>query len=634
MKQSKEIPQHDFSIASLGQSEYPSPYASLRQNEASSTLHHHHTLASEHKQYDVVVVGGGMSGLCAALACARHGARTALIHDRPVLGGNASSEVRMHICGAMGETHDRPNGRETGIIEEILLENAYRNPQHSYSIFDTILWEKARFQENLELYLNTHMHAAQMHGNAIASIEAHQMTTEKQLHFTGRFFIDATGDGLLAVLAGCASMRGREGKQVFGESLAPDETDSIMMGNTVLFQAKRMEHPMPFTKPHWAYSYTKEDFAHRSFDDITSGYWWVELGGGSKDTIRDGEFLRDELIKTVYGVWDYIKNSGGFDSEHLALDWVGFVPGKRESRRIVGLYILTQKDLLPTGDHSSFEDAVAYGGWPIDLHIPQGLESKEPPTRFNHLPQVYPIPLRALQARDVENLFLAGRAISVSHVAFGSTSVMATCAVVGQAVGTAAAYCIKFNVASTDFHDQVKELQQLLLKDDCHIPGLQLTDSNDLAPKADQIIPSSFQPGCEGQQVVNGKNRGSDTASNCWVSGTGGFPQSIALYYDNPIQAREICITFDSNLSRENMLSISDSVMQRYHQGLPPELVRSYDVQLLNKGKSVFLLPIEENHQRQRKHALPSDILFDTCEIRIYSTHGDEKARVFGVSLM
>ncbi|MEG0767892.1 MAG: FAD-dependent oxidoreductase, partial [Clostridia bacterium] len=187
-------------------------------------------------RYQVVVVGGGISGVCAALASARHGAKTALIQDRPVLGGNASSEIRMHICGANREG-SRENARETGIIEELLLENQARNPQHSFSVCDTILWEKTMAQEHLTLFLNTRFLQAEAADGEIQSIAAHQLTTEKNFRFTSDVWIDATGDGLLAAQAGAHILRGREGKKAFNESLAPDMQDAYTMGNSIMFTA-------------------------------------------------------------------------------------------------------------------------------------------------------------------------------------------------------------------------------------------------------------------------------------------------------------------------------------------------------------------------------------------------------------
>jgi hypothetical protein len=309
------------------------------------------------REYDVVVVGGGMSGLCAALAAARHGARTALVQNRPVLGGNASSEIRMHVSGALFMRR-RPDARETGIVEEILEENKARNLHHSWSIFDLVLWEKAHFQPGLDLYLNTHFTDLTKAGSSIASIRATQLTTEKTFELSGRIYVDATGDGTLGFLAGAEYMSGREGKRVFGEDLAPDESDAYTMGSTLLFQAVDVGQPVAFVKPAWADTYTEEDLKLRDHQEVTSGYWWVELGGKDLDTIGDDGQIHSQLMAAVYGVWDHIKNGGDHGAANLDLAWVGALPGKRESRRLLGDYVLTERDAL---SGRVFDDAVAYG---------------------------------------------------------------------------------------------------------------------------------------------------------------------------------------------------------------------------------------------------------------------------------
>lgn len=273
----------------------------------------------EAKNYKVIVVGGGMAGICAAIAAAREGAETALIHNRPVLGGNASSEIRMHICGA--DHHmQRKNARETGILEEILLENKRRNPEMVYPIFDAVLWEKVHFQERLTLYLNTHMTNVQVDGSRVKAIEAYQLTTEKKFILSGDYFIDATGDGTLGALAGAQFWLGREDQDAYGESLAPAKADSCTMGNSLMFKARDMGRPVTFVCPEWANHYTEEQLRFRDHQEVTSGYWWIELGGGVLHTISDAEILRDELLKAVYGVWDHIKNGGEHRAENLELE--------------------------------------------------------------------------------------------------------------------------------------------------------------------------------------------------------------------------------------------------------------------------------------------------------------------------
>ena len=582
----------------------------------------------EDKNYDVIVVGGGLSGVCAAIASARHGAKTALLQNRPVLGGNASSEIRMHICGA--DHHGtRPDARETGIIMELLLENRFRNPNHSFSVFDTVLWEKCTFQENLDLYLNTQMQEVEMNGNTIQSVSAFQMTTEKTFCFHGRLFIDTTGDGYLAFRSGAEFMTGREGKEVFGETYAPDKSDCCTMGNSLMFRATDCGHATPFTRPDWAYQYTEADMAFREISEVSSGYWWIELGGDELDTITDGEILRDELLKTLYGVWDYVKNSGNFDADNYSLDWVGFLPGKRESRRIVGDYILLEQDLA---NNTSFPDAVAYGGWPMDVHVVGGMRNvSHDPTVYIHLKEMYSIPYRCLYSKNIDNLFLGGRAISVSHMAFASTRVMGTCAVIGQAVGTAAAMGIQKHLSPRELNSHIEELQQSLLRDDCYIPGLADCDANNLALQASVSCSSSIpEGGCT--NVTNGFSRKIKESSNCWISKSlGNEGQWIALALPEKKGVTEIRLTFDPNLSRQIMPSLSEYQQSVQIPGIPPELVKSYTLELLNGTDIVYTQQITNNYQRLRIHHIAKPVLCDTVKVTVHSTYGDTHARIFEI---
>ncbi len=579
------------------------------------------------KKYDIVIVGGGMSGVCAAISAARHNAKTALIQNRPVLGGNASSEIRMHICGADSHGH-RPDSRETGILEEILLENRRRNPQYSFSIFDTVLWEKCRFQEGLDLYLNTHMTDVVTENGEIKKITANQLTTEKTFEIEAKIFVDATGDGTLAYLAGAAYMSGREGKSVFGERFAPDESDSVTMGNTLLFKAVDAGKAVPFEKPFWANSYTEEDLAFRGHEEITYGYWWIELGGDGLDVVADGEVIRDELLKAVYGVWDHIKNNGDHKADNFVLDWVGFLPGKRESRRIKGDYILKEQDLL---EGKIFEDAVAYGGWPMDMHIAGGLKTKLEPTDFIHLDNVYTIPYRSLYSKDIKNLMLAGRAISTSHMAFGSTRVMATCSVVGQAVGTAGAIAIEKGLIPSEVSLYIKELQQKLLKDDFYIPGFKNEDESDIA-KAAKIVCSSAIEGSNCENVTNGISRRVKEQSNCWISeemASGG--EWLSLAFDSEINVKEIHLKFDSNLSKEIMLSMSHRTQLKQVPGIPPELVKEYELVFYLNGKQVYTEKVSDNYYRFKVHKLEKPVACDKIVVNVLATNGDRHARIFEI---
>ncbi len=585
------------------------------------------------REYQVVVVGGGISGVCAALASARHGAQTALIQDRPVLGGNASSEIRMHICGANREG-SRENARETGIIEEILLENQARNPQHSFSVCDTILWEKCAFQENLHLYLNTRFLRAEAEEGRVRSIWAHQLTTEKDFRFSASLFIDATGDGMLAEQAGAQIMRGREGKAEFSESLAPERHDDYTMGNSILFTAKDMGHPVPFRAPAWAYHYDDADIPghlyhnHGTVKEATSGYWWLELGGDERNSLDDYEAIRDELLKTLYGVWDHLKNQDQ-GCENLALDWVGFLPGKRESRRVVGEYVLRQDDLV-SGRH--FADNIAYGGWHLDVHPVGGFaafhnfeEASEEERALKMLKQIYGIPYRCLLPKGMKNLLMAGRAISVTHIAFGSTRVMATCGLVGQAAGTAAALCARHNCAPAAL--SLSSLQAALMLDDCYLPGQRLSGS--LLETA-RLLCSSQQVGYEAEMAVNGRLRAENGVSNCWRAAAEDPAPWLEARWPAAQRVRKIILRFDSNCSRHYCISLSAWMREhRIYAGIPEELVKDYALELFQGENRVWQARVSDNYQRLNVHILPPGMEGDWLRLTIHSSHGTECARLF-----
>lgn len=581
------------------------------------------------KRYQVVVVGGGISGVCAALAAARHGAKTALIQDRPVLGGNASSEIRMHICGADREGH-RPNARETGIVEEILLENQLRNPQHSFSICDTILWEKTHGQENLDVYLNARFLSAEADNGVIRRIYVQQMTTEKDFLFTADIFIDATGDGMLAFQAGARVMHGREGKAVFGESLAPDVSDDYTMGNSLMFTARDMGRPVPFTAPPWAYHYTDADIpGHQDHHngpvvEATSGYWWLELGGDQRDSLKDGEEIRDELLKTLYGVWDHLKNQDQ-GCENLALDWVGFLPGKRESRRIAGDYVLRQDDLTAG---RIFDDDVAYGGWHLDLHPVGGFaafgsfeEPSEEVRQLKQLKRLYGIPYRALLPAGMSNLLMAGRAISVSHIAFGSTRVMATCGVVGQAAGTAAA--LAACNGKTPREVDAVQLQETLMRDDCYLPEKHLPVQDAKARC------SSCALGHAPEKALDGFLRAEENDAHAWMPDASDPAPWLEMQFAQPKAVKKVILRFDSNCSAHYAISISHWWHERIPGGVPRELVKDYALAFMRGGECVRRVRVQDNHLRFRVLELTQSVVCDAIRLEIYATYSAKPERVF-----
>lgn len=436
---------------------------------------------------DFAVIGGGMSGVCAAITAARQGLKVTLVQDRPVLGGNASSEVRLWILGATSHMGNNNRwSREGGLIDELLVENTYRNPEGNPVILDMILLDKVKQEPNITLLLNTAVYEViKSKTEQIDGIKAFCSQNSTEYVINAPLFCDASGDGIVGFLSGAAFRMGAEPAEEFNEPMAPDASYGELLGHSLYFYTKDTGKPVRFTAPAFAMDVQKEIPRYRNFNAKEHGckLWWVEHGG-RMDTVHDTEQIKWELWKVIYGVWDYIKNSGKFpEAENYTLEWVGMVPGKRESRRFEGDYILSQSDLIEQKIH---EDGVAYGGWSIDLHPADGVFSDRSPCNQWHSKGIFQIPYRSLYSRNIKNLFLAGRIISVSHVAFGGTRVMATCAYVAQATAVAAALCLKYKKLPAELYNEnyLPVLQKELLKTGQYIPDVNFEDKDNLVGEA------------------------------------------------------------------------------------------------------------------------------------------------------
>lgn len=452
------------------------------------------SLFSENINADLVIVGGGVSGVCCAITAAREGLNVALVQDRPVLGGNASSEVRLWVLGATSHMGNNNRwAREGGVIGELLVENTYRNPQGNPIIFDAILLEKVIEEKNIRLFLNTAVFETTMGENSsIRSVRGFCSQSQTEYRFHAPYFCDASGDGVIAFLSGAAFRMGAESKEEFGEKFAPSKEYGELLGHSLYFYSKDTGRPVKFTAPSFALTDIKTIPRYKTFNLQDQGckLWWIEYGG-RLDTVKDTEQIKWELWKVVYGVWNYIKNSGEFpEAANYTLEWVGTIPGKRESRRFMGDYMLVQQDIVEQRQH---EDAVSYGGWSIDLHPADGVFSELPGCNQWHSKGIYTIPYRSLYSKNIANLFLAGRIISASHVAFGSSRVMATSANSAQAVAVAAAIAKNKNILPRQVLDHITELQQRLLKTGQFIPGVANEDPSDLVRKASLTASSEFQ---------------------------------------------------------------------------------------------------------------------------------------------
>ncbi len=559
---------------------------------------------------DLCVIGGGIAGMFAAIAAARHGARVVLMHDRPVLGGNASSEIRMWVSGAGTRVRDL---QETGLLEELMLENMYRNPRRNWSVWDALLYEKVRFEENIDLLLNCSCCDAKVRGGHIESVKGFQLTTYTWHEVHAAIFADCSGDSILAPLTGAEYRVGREAKAEYGEEFGLDEADPHTMGSSILIQCRETDHPVSYTPPAWAYDFPDDDAMHNKPHNLyamNTNFYWIELGG-LQNTIDDAETIRDELLKIAFGVWDHMKNHGDHGAENWELEWVGFLPGKRESRRYLGDYVLRQQDVE---NCTAFPDTVAYGGWQIDNHLPGGFYMDAKGSKGGahlqkrRLSEPYPIPLRSLYSRNIDNLMFAGRNISATHVGISSTRVMGTCGVCGQAVGTAAAIAAKAGMLPRQAaQEKIGEIQDALLEDDCFLPGLR----RKISPLAASAKLSCGYGDCSA--LLNGLDRRIWGCDNGYFGKTG---KAVTYTFDEVTRVEGFRLVLDSDLNREfvegnpdGLYSSSVLFFARSFNdttfGFPKCLVKHYKIEAQDeKGEWTTVFEDNDNRQRFIKRAL------------------------------
>ncbi len=389
-------------------------------------------------KFDLVVVGGGMAGTCTAISAARLGLQVALIQNRPVLGGNNSSEIRVHLNGNI---HQPPYPRLGDVVAE--LDPGKRgNAQPASYYNDEKKLRVVRAEPNIHLFLNTHAFQVEKRRDRIVAVIAKELTTSRELRFRAPLFADCTGDGTIGYLAGADWRMGRESRAETGESLAPEEPDKMTMGASVQWYSAKTDEPSPFPDCPWALEFNDE-----SCQNALRGDWDWE-SGLNNNQITEIEHIRDHTFRAIYGNWAFQKN----DSKHkdkyanYKLDWVAYVAGKRESRRLLGDVILQQQHVQ---EFHEFPDAFVTTTWSIDLHYPAPKNTEHfPGMEFRTIcvtPGIkpYPIPYRCLYSRNVENLFMAGRDISVTHVALGTIRVMRTGGMMGELVGMAASLAAK-----------------------------------------------------------------------------------------------------------------------------------------------------------------------------------------------
>ncbi len=388
------------------------------------------------EEFDLVVVGGGVAGMCAAMAAAREGMQVALINDRPILGGCNSSEIRVHLGGQI-EVGPYPN------LGNLVKEFGHKrggNAQPADYYEDEAKQNFIESNSNIHLFANNRMTKVVMDDDIITSVVCKNIETGEERLFTAPLFADCTGDGSVGAMAGADFRMGREAQSEYNESEAPEVADKITMGSSVQWYSKENKRASKF--PTFEYGVT---FTNESMEPVKMGEWTWETGM-AYNTISDSEYIRDYGMMIIYSNWSFLKNRSGLKHEYKnsQLEWVAYVAGRRESRRLLGDYILTGNDVL---DYNVQSDGTAASTWSVDLHYPDPENSKYfPGEEFKSISMhnkvyPYPIPYRCLYSRNVNNLFMAGRNISVTHMALGTVRVMRTTAMMGEVVGLAASLC-------------------------------------------------------------------------------------------------------------------------------------------------------------------------------------------------
>ena len=434
---------------------------------------------------DLTVVGGGIAGISASLAAARRGLKVALVEARDVLGGNNSSEYRVHLSSPALSS---PSfyARDGGISDELKLTVFHHNPRYNtkddYHLTDMALFSVVLAEPNIDLYLGAAVTEVETDGNGvITKVIATRARTEETIIFSSPLYADGSGDGVVAFRSDAEFRTGREAREEYGESLAPDVADNGAMGSCILFTTGKADHPIPFVKPPFAYDYKKDGILAycerpetgrslpRNLDGVT-GIWWLSYGG-ILDAVKDDDKIDLELKRLVYGFWDHVKNSGEYEGvENYYLKWVGSHLAKRESRRFIGDYVLNQNDIV---NQTDFYDGVCTGGWSLDIHDPEGVYGKDSTSKFGAVHGLYNIPYRIMYSKDVKNLFLLGRIVSATHVALGSLRVMQTLGSMAEAVGCAAYLCKKYSIipSAVSSAERIEELRDMLQADGVYISG-------------------------------------------------------------------------------------------------------------------------------------------------------------------
>ena len=599
-------------------------------------------ISGDKGSYDVIVVGAGPAGCCAAIAAARMGVKTALVNDRPVVGGNSSDEIGVPIQGA-AQSHPGKYMRESGIIEEAVRIGKVNDWLPNMSRAFQYLIDK---EPNLKLFNDTRVTGVKMEGKEIKEINTMDTLQGDKGIIKGSYFVDATGDGWLGFFAGASFRLGREAQNEFNEPMAPESADNLTMSGSLLgpvnfykssmyFRSIEHSSPVSFKAPSWIYIFSEEWKQNRGkqlipdymkdkpVDYLRTGNWWLEHAG-NVDDLWHPEEARDELIRIYFSFWNYLKNDWADRNlfTNYSLDYVPFMIGKRETRRLIGDIVVDQNDFqLP----KRYFDVIGHTGWPLDIHSEEGIfdinSNMHRPDLDCKLKEIAGIPFRSLYSKNISNLLMSGRNISVTHIGLGTVRVGGQCCVTGQAAGTGAALAFNFKTSPRNLClNMINVLQQTLLKHDQYIPEVKNLDSADFALKA-SIYASSYENDNTPQNIINGWTRPLGGAKNMWKSDSKkSLPQFIQLEFKESVQCNTIQCIFDTNMDPNAKGSVP----------YPPECVKAYKLECLVNEEWKEVARVDGNFQRFRKHQFP-EVTADAIRLTVTETNGSKSAHVFEI---
>ena len=550
----------------------------------------------------------------------------------------------MWICGA-GTNH--PEYFESGIVEEIKLRNLYYNAEMKYPIWDDVLYGICREEPLLETILSCSVTEVRSVGRKINSVLAWHLTRQCWMEVEAQMFADCSGDSILRY-CGAETRIGRESKHEFNESNCGEEADEKTMGNSILIQLRETDKHIPFRPPVWARKFTDKDAERREMKPTGHNFWWLEFGG-IYHTIEDADKIRDENMAIAYGAWEYIKNHPDGRGHHWELEWIGSLPGKRENYRYIGDYILTQNDIENGG--KNFPDVIAHGGWPMDDHHPEAIYDQAQATIFYPAPKCYGIPYRILYSKDMDNLFVAGRNVSCTHMAMSSTRVMGTTGVMGQAVGTAAALAIDHHLSTREIYNhKIKYLKDRLKLDDQFLPwevseiqALKINGKleilNNSKKNIDDLINGIDRKLTSHGQEINSKKQKVHDSSYHWMQGENSVlcqkGAKLKWNFEKPVYLSQVQIISDSDFAKEKRLPCSFPKAGNLRT-MPELLLKDASIEYQNQnGKWIKLKEIKDNFLRQIKIQLPKNqkIFCQGVRLNINRSWGEKDCRIFRFDL-